>query len=162
MSIALSQDPSVVHHSRRDAWQTVPGLALTAVLAWFAVAAMRSGTVLRGVGGLVLLVAALLVGWSVASLSYQITDREILARSGPRLWRVPLEGIVRIYPARGLSWGPAGSLDLLHIDYLCHGKPDHLLLSPEDKFAFLADLALLCPWLDVDGDRAERRLARPT
>jgi hypothetical protein len=159
MTVTVSdlREPFATHRSARDGWQVGPAVGAAVVLAWSAAGALRSGSLLRAAGGLVLLALALLVTWSFWRIEYQLTAREILARSGPRLWRVPLEGIVRVYPARSPTLGPAGSIDHLHIDYLCHGKRGRLLLSPEDKFAFLADLALLCPWLHVEGDRAMRK-----
>jgi hypothetical protein len=91
-----------------------------------------------------------------------VDAREIVARSGPWFWRVPLEGILRVYPSRDPRWGPAGSLDRLQIDYRSNGRPGLLSVSPEDKFAFLSDLAEVCPWLCIDGDRADLAPAGPT
>src|SRR5687767_7384863 len=131
----------MIHRSKRDGWQG--GLMAVAVLALATVggAAVAAGGALRASGGVVLLVLATLLAWSALAIEYQVTEREIQVRSGPWCWRVPLEGILRVYPARDPRWGPAGSLDRLRIDYRSNGKPALLSLSPEDKFAFLADLA---------------------
>ena len=87
-------------------------------------------------------VATLLVGvglpwWLLQSTTYTLTTGFLTVRSGPFHWGVPLRQISRITATRNPLSSPALSLDRLRIEY-SDGKI--LMISPEDRRRFLADL----------------------
>ncbi|HEX5760840.1 MAG TPA: PH domain-containing protein [Thermoanaerobaculia bacterium] len=79
---------------------------------------------------------ALFVVWLFRSTYYVLTVDELLVRSGPFRWRVPLTAITRVRPSRSLLSAPALSLDRLEIRY----DGDTLLISPREKEEFLRAL----------------------
>lgn len=91
--------------------------------------------------------AALLIGipaialpvWVFLQTDYQLTDEELLVRSGPLRWRVPLRDIQTIKPSRSWLSSPALSLDRLRID--C-GRGRSLLVSPQEKERFLSAIKI--------------------
>lgn len=72
--------------------------------------------------------------WTFRSTRYEVTDREVIARSGPFRWRIEIATIESIRPSRSPASSPAMSLDRLEIRY-GHGR--FLLVSPEDRIRFL-------------------------
>ena len=70
--------------------------------------------------------------------------------------RVPLDSIVEVRPSRNPASAPTWSLDRLRVEYVKGGSTLTLYVSPEDKAAFLRDLADSAPGLEVRGDRAVR------
>lgn len=89
-------------------------------------------------------------------LNYEITETELVARSGFMRWRVPLADIQEVVPSRNAASAPAWSLDRLRIEYLKGGQSRVLLISPSDKRAFMRDLADATPGLELRGDRVLR------
>ena len=92
-------------------------------------------------GGLppALLVPVLLLGvglplWIFVGTHYTFVRDELIVRSGPFRWRIPLRDIKSVTPTRDMLSSPALSLDRLRIDY---GKGRAVLVSPVDKDAFL-------------------------
>ena len=67
---------------------------------------------------------------------------------------VPLAEIDSVIPVHNTLSGPACSMDRLHIRY--HHADRDLLVSPEDKPAFLRALIERCPHLMLAGDRVIR------
>jgi hypothetical protein len=116
-------------------------------------AALFPGLVLSAVGGFVL--------WCYFSTDCEITPSDLLVRFGPLRWTIPLEGITRVEPKRGLSpdwaWGAAWSLDRVVIHYRKRSGRRALLgvaVSPEDKDGFLRDLADALLGLQSSGEQA--------
>jgi PH (Pleckstrin Homology) domain-containing protein len=91
-------------------------------------------------------------------LNYEITETELVARSGFMRWRVPLANIQEVSPTRSAASAPAWSLDRLRVEYLKGGRSRVLLVSPSDKWAFMRDLADAAPGLEVRGDRVVRNI----
>ena len=103
--------------------------------------------------GIGALLAVLLTTYPV---NYEITETELVARSGFMRWRVPLADIQEVRPTRSAASAPAWSLDRLRIEYLKGGTSRVLLISPEDKLSFMRDLADAAPGLGLRGDRVVR------
>lgn len=90
--------------------------------------AMLPFTAMFLVGGIVL------PAWIVARTEYTLSDRELLVRSGPFRWHVPIGSISRIHNTRNPLSSPALSLDRIHIEY-SRGKD--IMISPQKKEQFL-------------------------
>jgi hypothetical protein len=89
-------------------------------------------------------------------LNYEITHAELITRCGLIRWRVPLASIEEVRPSRNPASAPTWSLDRLRVEYLKRGSTRALLISPEDKLAFMRDLADATPGLELKGDRVAR------
>jgi hypothetical protein len=145
---------SRVYPSKRDGWLEI--------LIWISVMVMAVAAVIvarqPGPAGLWLGFAGVLLGsagfslWILYGTSYRLVDRDLLVRSGPFRWRVPLDSIVEVVPSRNPSSSPACSLDRLQIS--CAGPKPGILISPEDKRVFLQDLVSRSPGLRLEGERA--------
>lgn len=85
-------------------------------------------------------------------LNYEITATQLVARSGVMRWRVALDSIEEVRPSRNPASAPTWSLDRLRVEYLKNGSPRSLYISPEDKQAFMRDLADGVPGLEMRGD----------
>ncbi len=94
-----------------------------------------------GKGGMTSYIAALAllsVGaavpiWIFLSTHYTVTTSELLVRSGPFSWTIPLASITSVQETRSSWSSPALSLDRLRIDY---ANGNYILVSPKDKKAF--------------------------
>lgn len=71
--------------------------------------------------------------WLAFSTTYTVDANELLIRSGPFRWRVPLAEIESVAPSRSVLSSPALSLDRLEIRY-SGGRS--VLVSPVEKDAF--------------------------
>jgi hypothetical protein len=147
----------MVYRSKKDLW--LFGLVWGAVLAPLAVGLSNVlggnaelGWVLLRVG--VVTAAAVLL--TTFPLNYEIASGELVARSSLMRWRVPLNAIQEVSPSRNPASAPAWSLDRLRVEYVKGGSARALYVSPEDKAAFLSDLAEATPGLELRGDRAVR------
>jgi hypothetical protein len=106
---------------------------------------------------------ALIVGVEVAlfgliastynSIRYEVSSREVIARSGLFRWRIAIEGIESIHPSRSLASAPALSLDRLEIRY-DGGRP--LLVSPKDREGFLQAIVERSRHLHRAGEQVRR------
>lgn len=86
--------------------------------------------------------------WIFLSTYYELNDRELVVRSGPFRWHVPLDSIASVRPTRNPLSSPALSLDRLELRY---GAGKWLLISPRDRDRFLADLADRAPQVNTHG-----------
>jgi PH (Pleckstrin Homology) domain-containing protein len=129
--------------SKRDAWLVaviwIAG-ALLAGTAWIPVVAGPFGA-LRVPLALVHLGAAAFAFWVLYGTGYSVGERELLVRSGPFRWRIPIDAIASITPTTNPISSPACSLDRLRIAYRGVRGARALLVSPADKAGFLAALA---------------------
>ena len=98
---------------------------------------MEEGAAMWPVAVLVIPAGVGLPVWLFATTSYRFTDADLLVRSGPFRWRVPLREITSVRPSRDLLSSPALSLDRLRIDY---AKRSFILISPRERDEFLRDL----------------------
>ena len=90
--------------------------------------------------------APALLLWLAWATHYELVEHDLLVRSGPFRWRVPLAQIRSVVPSRSVVSAPALSLDRLRIDY---GRASSILISPRDKLRFLSELQRRCPGIDV-------------
>lgn len=142
--------------SKRDGWLlgilvTVLGIALVSLFA--SLLAPESPPGLWSVVG-ILLAASAFVAWIWTGTEYLLSETEILVRSGPFRWRIPMADIHEIRPTKNPLSSPALSLDRLEIRY---GKGNILLISPQDKSRFLRSLAVHAHHLELRGDSAVPR-----
>lgn len=85
--------------------------------------------------------------WALYTTEYFISETELLARSGPFRYRVPLSEIESVTSSRSPQSSPAGSLDRLLI--LWSAGERRLLISPEPRREFLQELSGRCPHLNL-------------
>lgn len=83
--------------------------------------------------------------WSLYGTSYTLLTDQLLIRSGPFRFRIPLAEITAVAPSRNPRSSPACSLDRLEIRY--RGDRSRMLISPEDKAGFLEALRRRCDQL---------------
>lgn len=89
-------------------------------------------------------------------LNYEITETHLVARSGVLRWRVPLDSIEDVRPSRNPASAPTWSLDRLRVEYRKGASTRTLYISPEDKRAFMRDLAGSVQGLELRGERIVR------
>lgn len=73
--------------------------------------------------------------WVFRSTYYIVDPNEVIVRSGPFRWRVPIAEIEGIKPTHNPLSSPALSLDRLSISYSCGRQ---IMISPKDKEGFLS------------------------
>jgi membrane protein YdbS with pleckstrin-like domain len=142
--------------SKRDAWLTGVMLAALGVSLISLIATLLAPRTDSSFGWVlaIWLSAALFVAWLWTTTDYTLGSGELLVRSGPFRWRVPLAEIQEIEPTRNPLSSPALSLDRLEIVY---GKSRRLLISPREKDRFLRAVVEQAPQLELQGDRVRRR-----
>ncbi len=139
--------------SKRDRW-----LEVVIWMASLLSVAAGLGSLVTGAGLRILaLTSAVCLGvpgfmvWSFYGTGYTLFPDELRIRSGPFRFRVPLGGITSVVPSRNPVSSPACSLDRLEIRYR-EGR-SRILISPENRPAFLEALAERCKQLVHCGDR---------
>lgn len=147
-------DPAATFASKVDAWLAVLllGSVLAVLLAvgaaWPRAAAPSEVAALAAT----LALGAGLPLWIVASTGYRIEGAELLVRSGPLRWRIPVQDIQRIEPSRSWLSSPALSLDRLRIHHgRATGRMRQLLVSPRDRQGFVQALQRLNPHIGTPG-----------
>ena len=149
----------MLYRSKKDWW--LVGLVWGAALAPLAVGLFLMSTPGGGDGlqwwfvrvGVVASAAVVLTSYP---LNYEITSDELIARCGVMRWRVPLEAVQEVSRSRNPASAPTWSLDRLRVEYLKGGEMSALYVSPEDKTAFMRDLADAASGLRFDGERVVR------
>ncbi len=86
-------------------------------------------------------------------VSYEITQSDLIIRSGLTKRSIELSTIESVKPSRNPLSSPAWSLDRLRIDYHKKSKLKFILISPEDRSAFLNELVLTTNNLSLQGDK---------
>jgi hypothetical protein len=130
--------PITVHRSKVDSWLLIVlvGAAAIMVVSVISVAVTESLSSALLMSPVLLITAGLPL-WLLRSTYYVLDETELKIHSGPFRWRVRLGDIRNVAPTRNPLSSPALSLDRLRIDY---GKRKSIMISPEDREAFLADL----------------------
>ncbi|HEX8284717.1 MAG TPA: PH domain-containing protein [Pyrinomonadaceae bacterium] len=149
----------MLHRSKKDAWLVglVWGAALAPVVVGLFLALAGGGD--PGPGWALVrvgVVVAATVLLTTYPLNYEISREELVARSGVMRWRVPLSAVEEVRPSRSAASAPTWSLDRLRIGYVKGAEARTLYVSPEDKAAFMRDLADAAPGLVFDGERVTR------
>lgn len=128
--------------SKIDLWLVgVLVVAMTAAFAGVAAAGFENGVLRAAQGGFILLGVAGFIAWIWLSTNYTLDGPELIVRSGPFSWRIPLAEIDAVEKPTGFvrsGSSPALSMDRLLVRY---GKGKKLMISPAEKQAFLKDLA---------------------
>lgn len=88
-----------------------------------------------------------LLSWLFSTTEYVIAGADLVVRSGPIRFTIPIQSIRRVRPPRSFMSAPALSLDRLEISYGTYGS---VVLSPSDKRAFVDALRVRAPNVDVD------------
>jgi hypothetical protein len=90
-------------------------------------------------------------------LYYELTEHELVIRSGLFRWRVPLDGIEEIRPTRSILSAPALSIDRLLIRFRSRkGGFGLAMISPRDRAGFLREVAARTHGMMFVGDRLVR------
>ena|GEM_PF-365909 len=171
MSLQPGGDPAGAssYPSKRDAW--------LAFVVWMGSLLSMGGGLLCGfairaeprvsaLAFMLCLGAPAFLLWSFYGTSYALLADQLLIRSGPFRFRVPLVEITAVAPSRNPRSSPACSLDRLEIRY--RGDRSRMLISPEDKAGFLEALQRRCDQLVLTSEglvlraAAGRFVARPT
>ena len=105
--------------------------------------------------GVLLILAAAFIGWLMQSTYYIVGDTNLVIRSGPFHWTVPVEGIESITPTHNPLSSPALSLDRLWFSYRRGGRKRAVMISPLDKEGFLKAVAARVKGLVVEGQSAK-------
>jgi hypothetical protein len=129
---------AIVHTSKIDFWLIAVVVLSVAVcvVAVVAVASSASAGVLW-MSAALSAIAAFLPVWLLLSTRYAIEPGQVVIRSGPFRWHIPIAEITDIVPTSNALSSPALSLDRLRISY---GRGRVLMISPRDKEQFLKDL----------------------
>jgi hypothetical protein len=106
---------------------------------WFVICVNTPFTVL---GIFLCTVFPALMFWTLYGTNYRLLGDQLLIRSGPFRFRVPLAEITSVAPSRNPTSSPACSLDRLEIRY--RGDRARILISPVDQAGFLEALARHC------------------
>jgi hypothetical protein len=123
------------------------------LVAWVmpCVALLSLATTMRSAGGgafwiptLITVAVSVLLLWVVLGTYYEFERTDLVARSGPFSWRVPLNSISSVHASNSAHSGPALSMDRLEIVF---AGSQVLLISPADKTAFLSTLYKRAPQL---------------
>jgi hypothetical protein len=151
------QGSSVVYPSKRDwwlvllLWVSVIGMVAAAIALWFEQAPLG----LRAGLTAVLCFSAVFVVWILYSTRYSFERDALVVRSGPFRWRVELDSIDEVVATRNALSSPACSLDRLRIRY--GGSRMGIMISPENKAAFLRDLVARAHGLELSGQKVVRK-----
>lgn len=133
--------------SKVDTWLAIVLVGSAAIsVGAAAVVAMSASSAIELVPLAFLIATAVFMLWLLRSTTYTFDESSLHVKSGPFHWRVPLSEIRSAIPTRDPSSSPALSLDRIRID---RGSKMPLLISPEDKDAFFAELLRRRPDLRV-------------
>jgi uncharacterized membrane protein YdbT with pleckstrin-like domain len=127
-----------IYRSKVDIWLAgaIVAAAVVVLIVGFSVVAGPVPAKWLIVAPMVLL-GAVLPLWLLVSTDYRIADQNLLIRSGPFRWRIPIREIRNVRPTRNARSSPALSLDRLLITY---GGGQSCMISPKDKEGFLNEL----------------------
>ena len=136
--------------SRVDGWFVAVVLSTIALVVISSGRAyLLGGSAPGGVIGAVLsVVTVALLLWVWRGTWYEMGEDQLLVRSGPFRWRIPLAQVRAVAPSRSLLSSPALSLDRLRIDY---GRASSILISPHDAEGFVRALGQRCPQVAITG-----------
>jgi len=105
-----------------------------------------------------LLGATAFIIWVLHRTEYELGPSVLVIHCGPLHWSIPADSIYEVYPTCDPISAPALSLERLRINYVIDHRRFSVLISPDDKHAFLATLAAVTPELRLVGERAVHAL----
>ncbi len=147
---------SKVFHSKRDLWIVILIWAGMLAAAFAAVVQFRSGAPLLQrlliLGTSVVVVAVVLS--MVYNSRYTLGTTDLQVSCGPIRYTIPLAAIDLVRPSRNPLSSPAASLDRLLIRWDDGRK--RVLISPQDKMAFMDEVQSRCAHLARVGDELVR------
>ena len=122
--------------SKVDRWiQLMLITAIVADIVVLVMIALRPGEPLATTMTMLLCIASVVLIGSLMLGTYYTVDKGVLrVVCGPFRWRIAIKDIISVTPSRNPLSSPALSLDRLLIRY---GKGRRILVSPDDKRAFL-------------------------
>lgn len=133
-----------IYPSKVDTWLAILLiLSLGAAFVGVIVAGLQEGPLRVAQGVFVMLAAIGFVAWIFLGTNYTLDGRDLVVRSGPFRWRIPVDEITSVEtPERQNIFlrarsSPALSMDRIAINY---GRGKRIMISPADKDRFLADL----------------------
>jgi hypothetical protein len=127
-----------IYASKIDLWLALILIGSMAVCAFAAYRVIGIGHRLALLSAILMLVIGIgLPLWLMTSTSYSLSTSQLLIKSGPFKWVVPIATIVRITPTSSSLSSPALSLDRIRIDY---GNRESVMISPKNLEQFLKDL----------------------
>jgi hypothetical protein len=118
------------------------------------------------VPGVALVLAGGMIFWILRGTSCEITDTRLIVRAGPIRWTIPLDAIVEVVPS-GAWGGPVFECNFglavngLRLRYRTRrgGLSWSIRIAPQDRSAFLLELAERVPALVAKEDSSLRRPA---
>jgi hypothetical protein len=148
---------ATTYPSKRDTWLTVLiwVSATLVVISGAGILLSEASLLQRAIFFLLGLATAGLMLWILYGTFYRLTDTDLIIRSGPFRYAIPLSEIRSVAPTRSPLSGPACSLDRLQVD--ARGPASGVLISPAAKDAFLRDLAGRSRGLSFEGVLVVRR-----
>ena len=132
---------TITYNSKKDTW-------LMIVMYGAATAALAGCVTLASSGlpgdlvsaAFLFIVGVVLPLWLIRATFYVLDDQRLAIRCGPFRWSIPLAKIRSVKRTRSMLSGPALSLDRVQIRYGRFGMFGFVLISPERRDRFLADL----------------------
>lgn len=146
----------MIHRSKKDWWLVaLVGAAVMLPLAFGLLNVLTSGG--NPQAGLLMIftstaAAAILLGFAYP-VYYIVAESELIVRSGFLQSRIPIAAIVEVRPTKNPLSSPAWSLDRLRVEYRKGRRLAYILISPEDKVAFMRELASHGRGLEFRGER---------
>src|SRR5688572_4201472 len=145
----MSDCDDLVFRSERDGWLVILLWSAVVLMALGIVPVLAAGITVATLLPLVALPAGIALSLAVLYGTYYRLGATVLSvRSGPFRWTIPLDQIQSVVPSNDPTASPACSLDRLAIGY--SGNVEPLLISPENREAFLETLIRRCPALQAD------------
>lgn len=127
-----------IYRSRIDAWVLAVLIPAMAAAAYVALQSLtKNPFVPWSYSALIAVVGVGLPLWLLLATYYGFDGPDLVVRSGPFRWRIPLVAITGITPTSEPLSSPALSLDRLKITY---GQGRSIMISPRDKQDFLREL----------------------
>jgi len=134
------------------AWASAALPAVMGLYQWFVANKPKDGLVLLLVG---ISTFALVLAFTTP-MRYRIEAGEITVKFGLFRVRIRVDEVVEVVPSFSLLSSPAWSIDRVKIRFERNGKRKTLLISPEDKQAFMNHLVEVDEGLEWDGEAVKR------
>jgi hypothetical protein len=149
--------PDPVYPSEVDGWIAVVLVLTLAISLWSLGVMLGSPTQANLIGAGITAVVLTGTGLIMVPIRYVVASDHLVIRSG--LWRrrIPLAGILRIYPSRSILSSPALSMDRLAVEYRPAPRSRAtILISPVRREEFVRQVAAAAD-LVPQGDAWVRR-----